>query len=372
MEGGRLLGSGTYGCAFTPPLLCKRDSKRDYGKVGKITPDILAKQEILVANRIRKIPLSKNYFLLPEPELCELAPESKQKDPGLAECKEGFEKQDSELDLGEMRQIIEPFGGTTPFYIFHQSLIKNPTALDFVSFMRHMLEAGSTLLLAKVCHFDLHPGNLLVDKNKTVRILDFGLSFPTDTIGDTVVDGRWKRLRFGFEADAAHPSIHNSEPPELTVMNAIHNNEYTVEMGCKLTILGKPIFKDIETMLGKSREENYREMLEFWRTSTFARKRNYVQLWKTYWPGFDSWSIASILLWTLQSLLYSSSFMMSDTAKKFKIIQTVLLHMLDPNLRERFDCIEALSLFDPGNPWLNRFGQKWLESRRQQRGIQRP
>jgi serine/threonine protein kinase len=367
MEGGRLLGSGTYGCAFTPPLLCKDNAKKRYGKVGKITPDILAHQEILVANRIRRIPLAKNYFLLPEPESCELAPEKKQTDPGIEECKDQFEQHDNELDLGEMRQLIEPFGGTTPFYIYFESLSRNPKSFDFLGFMRHMLEAGSTLLLAKICHFDLHPGNLLVDKHKTVRILDFGLSFPTDNINDTVVDGRWKRLRFGFEADAAHPSIHNSEAPELTIMNALHKNEYSVEMAIKLTILGKPIFKDMEALLGKSREQSNKELQEFWKTSTFAKKRNYVMLWKTYWPGFDSWSIACILLNTLQVMLYSQGFLFTDTAKRIKIIQSTLLGMLHPSPRERLDCIEALALFDPGNPWLARFGQKWLESRKQQR-----
>jgi hypothetical protein len=94
-------------------------------------------------------------------------------------------------------------------------------------------------------------------------------------------------------------------------------------------------------------------------------------LWKTYWPGFDSWSLASMMLSTLQTLTFTPNFLMSDAAKKLKIIQTVLLHMLDPNPRERFDCIEALSLFDPANPWLHRFGQKWLESRKQQRAVQR-
>lgn len=367
MEGGRLLGAGTYGCAFTPPLLCKDNTKRRFGKVGKITPDVLAEQEILVANRIRKVPLAKNYFLLPEPESCELAPEKKQKDPAIEECKDQFEDHDSELDLGEMKQLIEPFGGAVPFYIYVDSVTKNPKSLDFIPFMRHMLEAGSVLLLARVCHFDLHPGNLLVDNRKTVRILDFGLSFPADTIGDTVVDGRWKRLRFGFEADAAHPSIHNSEAPELTIMNALHRNEYTLENAVKLTVVGKPIFKDMETYLGKSREQSMKESLEFWRTSTYARKRNYVMLWKTYWPGFDSWSIACLLLNTLQVLLYRPDFLETETGRRMKIIQSTLLRMLEPSPRERLDCIEALAMFDPGNPWLARFGQKWLDSRKQQR-----
>ena len=64
MEGGRFLGSGTYGCVFSPPLLCKTKRGKTTGKVGKITLEPFAAQEVQVANRIRKVPLSENYFLL--------------------------------------------------------------------------------------------------------------------------------------------------------------------------------------------------------------------------------------------------------------------------------------------------------------------
>ena len=102
MEGGRLLGSGTYGCVFTPPLLCKDNKRKEYGKVGKITADIFAQQEIQIGNRIRKIPLSQHYFLLPEPESCELAPEEKQTDPDLQVCHEKFQAIHQEFDLRDM------------------------------------------------------------------------------------------------------------------------------------------------------------------------------------------------------------------------------------------------------------------------------
>jgi hypothetical protein len=36
MEGGRLIGEGTYGCVFQPPLLCKK-KQIPKSKVGKLT-----------------------------------------------------------------------------------------------------------------------------------------------------------------------------------------------------------------------------------------------------------------------------------------------------------------------------------------------
>jgi serine/threonine protein kinase len=367
MEGGRFLGSGTYGCAFTPPLLCKSDRKQRFGKVGKITSDVLAKQEIHVANRIRKVPLARNYFLLPEPESCKLAPEEVQTDPGLQTCRQDFEDHDEELRLDTMSQLIEPFGGTKPFYKLFDNQSFHPNHFDYFRFMRHILEAGSTLLLAGVCHFDLHPANMLVDKNKTVRILDFGISFTSDEINDITVNGRWKRLRFGFEADASHPSIHNSEAPELTIMNAIRRNEYTPTQAVQLVILGKSIFKDMETYLGISKQRSRESLEGFLSTSEAARSKNFVQLWKTYWPGFDAWSLGCILMDTLKASLLLPQFAEGPYKTRKTSVLAALRGLLDPNPRTRLDCIEALALFDPGNPWLSRFGWKWLQARKQQR-----
>lgn len=367
MEGGRFLGSGTYGCAFTPPLLCKKDSKKRFGKVGKITMDVLAEQEIHIANRIRKVPMARTYFLLPEPESCKLAPEEVQTESGIETCRNDFLAHQEDLDLTRMTQLVEPFGGTLPFYKLFDNQSLHPNQFDFFRFMRTMLEAGSTLLLAGVCHFDLHPGNMLVDKTKAVRILDFGISFSADEINDISVNGRWKRLRFGFESDASHPSIHNSEAPELTVMNAIRKNEYNVEEAVKLVVLGKRIFQDMETYLGMSRESSRDSLLNFWSSSEYAKKKNFVMLWKTYWPGFDSWSLGCILLDTLKSMLLLPQFTSGPYKTKKQIVLSTLRGMLNPNPKFRLDCIEALALFDPANLWLSRFGYKWLLSRKQQR-----
>jgi serine/threonine protein kinase len=230
-----------------------------------------------------------------------------------------------------------------------------------------MLEAGSILLLAGVCHFDLHPGNLLVDKTKTIRILDFGLSFPTNTINDSVVNGRWKRLRFGFESDAAHPTVHNSEAPELTIMNATRRREYSTEDAIKMTVLGKPIFKDMETYLGISKEESRDRLLRFFESSKFAKERDYVAIWKTYWPGFDAWAIGCLLLETLKALLLLPEFTQGVYKVKKAAILSALRGLLEPDPRKRLDCMEALALFDPASPWIARFGQKWLSVRKQQR-----
>jgi serine/threonine protein kinase len=365
MEGGRYLGAGTYGCTFMPPLICKGSKKKDFGKVGKITTESLAQQEIRIANRLRKIPLASNYFLLPEPESCQPASEEKQSEPGLKECFDNF---DANLPLEEFRQVTEPYGGK-PFYLSFDSVSLHPKRFDFLRYMRGLLEAGGTLLLAQVCHYDLHPGNLLIDKHKTVKIIDFGLSFTSSSISQDLLSARWKRLKFGFESDSAHPQVVNAEAPEINIMNAIRNKQYDIETAIKLTVLGKQIFKDMERYVGITREASRDSLLEFWTTSEYAKQRNYVNLWRTYWPGFDAWSIGVLILEILSMIILLPEFVQGPFKEKKIAILSALRGLLNPNPKERLDCIEALAVFDPGSPWIQRFGTKWLSIRKQQRKI---
>lgn len=369
MEGGRFLGAGSYGCVFTPPLLCQgdRSKKSKYGTVGKITLDILADQEMRVADRIRKVPMSSHYFLLPEPESCQLAPEEEQKDPGIEECKGEMGRKDNEILLENLEQIFEPFGGSKNLFYFMDSKGLYSKQFSFIKTMRHLLEAGSMLLLAGVCHFDLHPGNFLLDKNLNLRIIDYGNAVVLNEMTESTVDMRWKRVRFGFESDAAHPAVVNSDSPEYTIMNAIRQDGFSLENAVKLTVIGKPVFKDMEKYLGVSMNESRNELLQFCKTSESMRQHNFLKVWKTYWPGFDSWSLAAILFEIFKVLLYHKAFLDGEYKSKRHIILATLKGMLEPNPRNRLDCIEALALFDPGNPWLNRFGQKWLAAKRQQR-----
>lgn len=365
MEGGRFLGAGSYGCVFTPPLLCQGDKKQRFGKTGKVTLDIFADQEIHVANRIRKVPMAKHYFILPEPESCQPAPEEEQTDPGIEECRVTMDRFGIKLD--DMEQIFEPFGGNKNlFYIFESKDIYTKQ-FSFMKTMRHFLEAGSILHLSGVVHFDIHPGNIVYDKNMNFRILDYGNAIVLSELTETLVNMHWKRLRFGFEPDAAHHAIVNADPPEYTIMDAIHKNQFSVEDAVKLTVHGKPVFRNMNKILGVSMKSSYDSLIEFCKTSEAMKQHNFIKIWKSYWPVFDSWAIANILFEMLQMLLYYKPFTEGDfKIHKTKILAT-LRAMLEPNPRKRLDCIQALALFDPGNPWLNRFGQKWLQARQQQK-----
>lgn len=366
MDGGRYLGSGTYGCVFTPPLLCKSQKPAHKSAVGKITIKMDGIQEIEAANAIRKIPLATNYFVLPEPESCEPLPLNKQteKKDELDLC---FAPGRTALEYKNAIQIFEPFGGVLPFYKVLESSDLGPKRFDFFAFFRHMLEAGSTLLISGVCHYDLHPGNILVDGKGVARILDFGMSFTKDSIRDTLLENRWKVQVFGQENQIS-PHILNSEPPEITIMTAVREGKMSFHDALRNTVLGKPVFRSLEKILGQSRVSSAEEMRSFWMTSQACQEEDWVRFWQLYWPGYDAWSIGAIALSLIQMLMMNPEFTTSSPWKERQgAIKAAIKGLLHPSPRKRIDSMEALAVFDPENAWIRRFGGQWLEERKKQR-----
>ena len=365
--GGEIVGVGSYGCVFDKPLKCagkKKISKKN--KISKITMDFDAEQEISIANILRKRPLWQNFFVLADPESCKLAPMKQQSEKDLDQCDPVF-REESPIPYSEMTQIFFPWGGRAFGNVFYSTNI-HPTKFDFYKFMVHMLEAIGTMTLGGVCHFDLHPGNILIDQNGVGRLIDFGMAFNGTKIVQSTLDNRWKQLSFGDANKGAH-WISNQETPEITIMNAI-NHGYTVHDAIQNVIHGKNIFKDMAgPLFGIPLSVSRKKMEDFWQTSQAASKENWVSFWKSYWIGFDSWALGTILLTVLMKQLTFKSFTESSTWKDKRVpILTAIRALLEPSPRSRIDAIEALALLDPGNAWLSRFGGVvWLEKKEKQR-----
>ena len=369
MEGGRLLGQGSYGCVFSPPLLCSSgNGKTQKREVGKITLKDDADKEIAVANKLREMPLVANYFILPYPESCLPKEVSSQKDQDLQLCIPITRENEYRLNWSETKQIFQPYGGNQPFYAILNSKDLHPSRFDFYSFMQHLLEAGALLVKAGVSHFDLHPNNLLVDEKGVVRILDLGQAFLSKSITPDVPEERWKQLFFGIEASNIRPHdvILNAEPPEISIMNGIRNN-ILASNAILYTVAGKPIFADMERYLGISKRKSQGEIQRFWETSEAAKQGDWTKIYELYWPGFDAWSVGAILLTVLKTQLTWPQFTEGVWKQKKIAVMQALRGLLHASPRDRMDCMEALVVFDPGNLWIEKFGKDWLNKREKQR-----
>jgi serine/threonine protein kinase len=349
MIGGKIIGQGTYGCVFNPPLLCRR-KQISSKNVGKITTDEDYAREVHIYKIINKINESNKYFVISK-DNCIIKDMESQVEPDVNKCR--FLKKES-VDLDGMHQIIMPYGGIALHSISRDKL-------PFFSFMKHILEAGTILLAHGIVHYDLHSNNILIDKQNNARIIDFGQSFTRDEISLNSINERIKELSPEF----------STEPPEVTFLTAISEyNRLSFEETMVEVMPKKRILHKIEKILGIPFKTQLRNLNNFFKTSKAYHDRDLVKIWNLYYPGFDSWAIGVLLLEDINKLLFSYEFIESSEWKLKKgIIINILKKMLHTNPKERIDCIEALSIFDPVNDIFMKYGTEWVETRQKQRRI---
>jgi hypothetical protein len=345
--GGRILGQGTYGCVFTPPLVCKDRSKPkpDPTKLGKISQVQDVKHEIQAAKDLKGAPYS-SYFILPEIDsLCVPAPMEQQKEPDIAKCEPIETYGTSKMVHYQMR-----YGGQSVHVVMRSQMAK---AYSFVTFMRQMLEMGAVLVVNGYIHADFHTNNVLVTKGMEPRLIDFGKAFPAKQINQNLIDEMWTDYMPSFPY----------ESPDASMMIATHSKHSLSE--CIEDIKReKQSVINVEQVLGVSRQAQMEELKDFWRNSRSVKNEDWVSYWKTFWPVNDAWAIGAILVDLLRRRLLSVEFAKGEWAQRHEIIEGVLRGLLHSSPRKRLDCLEALALFDPMNPIVTGIGRAWLEARR--------
>ena len=111
ITGGKLYDQGGYGCVFIPPLTCApgsevgESSKNGVIEIDKLLTTDDALVEFSIAEKIHRIPLWRNYYLV-STSMCTPAPRKQQTEPDLDKCKvlEGE-------DFSDFKLIRMPFGG---------------------------------------------------------------------------------------------------------------------------------------------------------------------------------------------------------------------------------------------------------------------
>jgi serine/threonine protein kinase len=347
LRGGALLGSGTYGCIFTPPLACKDGAEQGRkGRLGKITEPL----DFLIEATAAKVlgPLGLPYFVLVDPG-SPCIPSTEQKEKDLKLCKMIKEK----ADLEKVVQFTMPYAGKTLYNrIVDYDLLRG--RMRFFDIMLQLLEAGAHLVAASYSHYDISVNNVVINEQGQVSLIDFGQSFSSKLITPEVLELRRK----------VFDPISISEPPEITLSQAPQPGVANIEN----VIERKEIFAQAERLLGLKRLQQAAELREFWTHSRAVEAKDWVAMWKLYWPTFDSWAVGSCLLLTLLPLLYKREFTESPMWKRYgATVKSILRGLLQANPRKRLDCVEALKLYDPDNAWFELHGTSWIEERERQR-----
>ena len=346
-DGGKLLGQGVYGCAFSPPLKCVvRTKKVSPGrKVGKITSTEAAQKEFTVSKTLEKLPHAESYFTLIE-SLCSPASRGKQTEKDLPKC-------DAITRLNplflRMSQVTMPFAGT-PLALTPQRV----ATIDFFAISRHLLEAGTLLLTARVIHADIHMMNVMVNSRGGATLIDFGQAWSVDELSLANVSKRFH---------AFDPRI-GQNPPECCVIDGLTE----VNPPSLQTILNRmrdqnPLFQLMQQLFQIPVDKQIATLKRFIDSSWSFQEENWFTFYKLYWSKFDAWAIGVNIIVLYVGLLSDPAFERSEDFRRMgpmplRVCKGLL--SLDPGLR--MDCAEALAIWAPESPILQLPAVKgWLQ-----------
>ena len=323
MGDSHLLGEGTHGCVFTPPLHCRKSRKNKSRKVGKLIDKEHAEIELNVATLVKGIVGWQRYFIVQEEDDCDVANFKKIREESNKNCKIMRKTYNRNLT-----QLLSPYGGST----LHNLGITN--SFDYMGSFKHMLEGIARLEKQGICHYDIKNNNIVVDSKGTLRLIDFGSAF----VGNEVTTKNIWRHQYNFMPD------YPPQPPELSLQNGIEDN-IERDVAIKEIIDKKTVFKSLEHILGIPVERAEGEMRKFC-IEEGMKKGDWVSFFHKYWNVWDSWAIGIIYLRILEKSLLLPKFVQEVWPVHGPIIKQLLKGLLRVDPRERLTGIEAARLLE--------------------------
>lgn len=337
LSGGRLLGQGLYGCVFTSPLSCIREkgkAKDALPALSKLTEEEEAALEMSVADRVRRIPLWRNYFAVAE-SMC--SPSKKQTEKDLDECNVLQEK-----PLSSFRVLRMAYAGTplTEYVVDFKTF-------QPMRFITHLLEAGSLLTLFGMVHRDLHYGNVVVDHHQVPRIIDFNLAIPIQTKTHDLEN----MVMHQYDYRIAH------EPPDSTLLMAVAHGK-RISHVIHLMVTKKSVLRKLRTITHQSESEMERQLEDVAQEAT-VRDGDARAWFRAHWRTIDSWGIGIMIVDLLSKWIMWPSFAAQFAPYREKVYR-VIQQMCLIHPAHRMDCVEALQVLHPDSGILRAYGGRWL------------
>jgi len=193
-RGGKVIGSGGYGCVFRPALKCKGASKRLSKTISKLMLNKHVKHESSEIDKflpiLKKIPNYKNYFIIENHNVCHPAPLTKSDLNNFElKCKplikRNINAKNINNKLDEISSLNLQDGGFDLGKYIYSGLtmdeMKNVNTL-----MIQLLVNGIIPMNERhVYHADVKESNMVINlRDKHIRLIDWGLS--AYTTGKTI------------------------------------------------------------------------------------------------------------------------------------------------------------------------------------------
>jgi len=185
--GGAAIAAGGFGCVFLPALKCKGEERPTGKVVSKLLTKGNADDEFNEAKEIQQILKTglgestyNEYFIFPEKQC---TPDVLTKDDLInydKKCKnltkKGFTEKTINQNLTSVGIIELPNGGSD----LDKTIKTMKSPKEFKEFNRSAINLLTKAVVPMnklgVAHFDLKSPNILIDDNKQMRIIDWGLS----------------------------------------------------------------------------------------------------------------------------------------------------------------------------------------------------
>jgi hypothetical protein len=192
-RGGKVIGSGGYGCVFRPALRCNGTRKRASKTISKLMLNKHVKREYMEITKylpiLQKIPNYKNYFIIEGANICQPAPLTREDlDNFDLKCKvlrkRDINSTNINKNLDKISSLNLQDGGVELGTYIYSGLSLNGMK-DLNGRMIQLLVDG-ILPMNKynVYHADIKEANIVVDTSKYVRLIDWGLSMYTGSRKD--------------------------------------------------------------------------------------------------------------------------------------------------------------------------------------------
>jgi len=209
-KGGRVIGSGGFGCVFDPPLKCLNLRKRDKNKISKLMIEKYAVSEFEditnIKEKLETIPNYEDYFLLNQISICKPDKLTKTdlvhfKDECKALPKNDITKENINNSLDKLMILNMPHGGIPiDDYIYDNGSFNKIHILNIK--LIDLLNNGIIPMNKKnIYHSDIKDSNVLVKNENNViktRLIDWGLCVEYEKNDNKPFPSTWKNRPLQF------------------------------------------------------------------------------------------------------------------------------------------------------------------------------
>jgi hypothetical protein len=218
-QGGKVIGSGGYGCVFSPPLHCKTNSKDTHNNKKYVTKLLTKKDALIEYNdvlsikqKLQVIPNYYKYFLIDDFSLCHnIAPLthsdlSNFHDKCTTFSDDKITKENINENLDKLIALNMPYGG-----IQLDTLIYNKVRNNLLDVFVSQINSELMKLLYKgivpmnklhIYHSDIKDANILVNESSNAtyspKLIDWGVTTNYVPFIEQLFPFKWKNKPLQF------------------------------------------------------------------------------------------------------------------------------------------------------------------------------